>query len=242
MPGKEEPFKPFDDVDFSVFEEHKRRDPFYNETRLRVKRKLAVLGKILEKSLPGDLKLKHRTSLSHPYSFNSYYVASQWVYFARSEKDRKALKKHLGAELGADLDPNYIHLLLMVEIDVLGLTVALRIHNKAWWDGENLKKKCRDEGELEKLLFLLNPLEGFILSIHDWKKEYICGKLKKGDLINYFKYYIPGDHWLHLRSFLPREDPLTGTGEMLDWIREKVVALVETYQFIGWTPENNFLF
>lgn len=228
-----------DEVDFEVFQPHKRRDSFYNETRLRVKRKLAKIGKALQRELPKGLGFQHRTSLSHPYIYNGYCVSSMRVYFFRKLAKGK-LRGILGPDLGKDLDPGYMHPLIAVEISLEELRLELVIPQKAWWEGENWKRKCRDADRREELLGCLRGLKGFGFYIHNWKKRYDCEGMGRGDLEEYFSYYTPGVHDSFLRRVWLREEVLGGLsfGEL----RDGFLSLLPVFDFIVWTEKNNYIF
>jgi len=232
----------FDDASFEAFAKEKQRDAKYNADRLKVKRRLAALGKAVRPALEeADLRLAVQTSLSHPYTYNAFRVDSMWVYFSRPEGEKKFLREIFGRALGKDLDPGFQHVLLLVGIDSEGVEVSLKIHSSAWWDGQNLKNRCRRDADLLAFLEVLNALPGFVLSIHDWKKEYRCGSLRRSDLANYFAYYTPGEHWLHLRKRYGRDDPRV-RGEA--WVRiagDDLRSLAPAYRFAAWGPENNHL-
>src|SRR5262245_20132376 len=200
-----EPPTSFAASDFRAFEKEKWRNEAWNGDRLIVKRRLLALGKSLQDALkPAGLDLVARASLHHPYTFNAYCVSEMWTYLSR--KSRGALKMLFGEDLGKDLDPNYVQLLLLLSIDFDGVGLALRIHPQAWWEGQNVKNKCADETRLLEFRALLNALDGFVLSIHDYKKEYRCGKLFRDDVSTFFQYYTPGNHWLNLRRRWAKDD------------------------------------
>jgi len=243
MATEREPFDGFFDRDFDNYLPDKRKKSDFNDERLKVKHKLHSLGELLCEPLKqSGLELDFKTSLSHPYTYNKFSVDSQWVYFARKEKDRRALKKLFGEFLGKDLDMHYSHVILVVEINLEGIIIALKVHQHAWWDGQNVKNHCRDRNECEKLCRELNQLNGFIWSIHNWRKEYVCGKLSSGDVANYFNYYTPGNHWLHLRLKLPRESVIPMADDFSTFAAEKFCSLVPVYRFIEWRPDNDFVF
>ena len=135
-------------TDFERFRESVQTDPEFNEARLEVRRKLESIGKSAADALSAPpYLLVARASIHHPHQFNGFRVAQQCTYLSRGKKERTFLKKHLGDEIGEDLDTDYTHTQLVLQIDEQGLIFALRIHAKAWWDGENLKRLLGDEDE-----------------------------------------------------------------------------------------------
>lgn len=232
----------FEDENFEVFHAEKQRDSRFNSERLKVKRKLAAMIKRIAPVLAEEgLELPGKTSLSHPYTYNAFKVDSIWGYFSRPDKEKRELKQIFGGALGKDLDPAFMHVLLVIGVGYEGVELSLKVHQAAWWDGQNLKNRCRGAEGLAEFLEIVNALPGFILSIHDWRKEYKCGSLYRSDLQNYFEYYEPGTHWLHIRQRFPRDDErLTDEGWM-DIATDALRRLAPAYRFIAWNPENNHL-
>ncbi|MBI1851182.1 MAG: hypothetical protein HYR85_12640 [Planctomycetes bacterium] len=232
----------FRDEDFDAFKKEKWRSPLFNNERLKTRRKLTAMGKrIFVKLAEAGLALEMQASLSHPYTFNKYSVDSLWVYWSRADSERKKLKRVLGHELGKDLDPNYTHCILVIGLDVSKVELAMRVHSAAWWDGQNLKNKCRTEAAVREWTSILNALPGFVLNIHDWKKEYRCGTLLPGEVANFFEYFVPGEHWLHLRRAIPRDDAQLASPTFVDAAAADLVKLVPAYRFVAWSPTNDFL-
>ncbi|MCI0652598.1 MAG: hypothetical protein L0Z55_12035 [Planctomycetes bacterium] len=230
-------------TDFARFQPELQANPEYNAARLEVRRKLEALGKHLAATLAADdLAFAARASLHHPYKFNRFRVDSQWVYLSRADKERRRLKSLLGVDLGKDLDQNYVHAILVFEIHQHGLEFALRVHKDAWWDGENLKRKCAVAAERESLAACLRPLAGYGMQIHDYRRIHACETITPEELVETLRYYVPGEHWLHISRAVPSSDPLVAAEDFVSRTTEEFRALLPAYRFIRWTPENNWLF
>ena len=230
-------------TDFERFRPELQRDPIHNAARLEVRRKLESLGKHLSEALAGKkLAFTSRASLHHPFRFNSYQVNSQWVYLSRAEKERRDLKRLLGVELGKDLDQNYVHVLLVLEIHHQGLGVALRVHKDAWWDGENLKRRARHSVAGAELATALRGLPGYGLKIHDHRRIHECPSMTAAELVETMKYYTPGEHWINIHRQIPRDDPYVTEEGLLGRIENEMRILLPVYRLIRWTVDNNFLF
>ena len=233
----------FPPSDFEKFHESVQRDPEFNDARLEVRRKLDAIGKHLSRTLAErDLELVSRASLHHPYRFNAFRVASQWVYLSRGEKERKAIVLHLGVELGKDLDQNYTHAILVLEISHTGLEIALRIHQAAWWDGENLKRGLKNEARRDELAAALRPLVGYGLRIGDHRRVRPAETMTGRDLAEAMPYYEPGKHWLHLERKFDREDPFVTEEGLLERVESEFRSLLPAYRLIRWTKKNDRLF
>ncbi len=243
MPTTKKPDLWFEDANFEVFHEEKQRDSKFNSERLKVKRKLGAMLKQIGPVLAeqGGLELPGKTSLSHPWTYNAFKVDSIWGYFSRPDSEKKDLRAIFGRALGKDLDPAFIHLLLVIGVGYEGVELSLKIHSHAWWDGQNVKNRCKSDAGLREMLEIVNTLDGFILSIHDWRKEYRCGELYRSDLANYFQYYEPGTHWLHVRQRFARDDERILADGWMDIATQSMLRLVPLYRFIAWSADNNHL-
>src|SRR5688572_23343463 len=164
-----------EESDFRALAPPLAANPDYNANRLAARRKLLALGKrVALQAGELGLALECRTSLHHPHQFNGNRVQRLWAYLTRSKKEKSALKRELGAELGKDLDSAYRNAYLCLALESTALEVSLRIHPDGWYDGQNLVNRVKREG-LRPWLAVLNQLEGFRLRLHDWKGEFRCG-------------------------------------------------------------------
>jgi hypothetical protein len=235
-------FPGFAAADFDAFRKDKQRDSRRNGERLVVKRKLAALGEAVAPRLEAaGLSLTMRTSLSHPFKHNGFRVASQWVYWGRSDKEKRALKRKLGADLGADVDPTYQGVTLLVEVDERRVQVGMKIHPNAWWDGQNLKKRILGrEEEARTFCALLNDLpRGFAMSIGGWKRLYEAGALRAADIQRFFHYYKPGEVWLQIVHETPRQDTIALGADLSAPLTEHLVALRAIFTYARWSPAND---
>ncbi|MEE2883088.1 MAG: hypothetical protein VYD70_05120 [Planctomycetota bacterium] len=229
--------------DFERFRDSVQTDPEYNDARLEVRQKLHQLGKLGAETLskPPHL-LVARASIHHPHKFNDFRIASQRVYLSRGEKERAQLQQLLGQELGQDLDRDYIHTMIVLEIDQEGLTFALRIHQQAWWDGENLKRLLSDEDTRPSIAETLQPLEGYRLRIHDHRSSRDCTKIDDLELLEIQKHYTPGDHWLHVERRVAKDDLFVSSGGFSLRVISEWKRLLPAYRVLCWHPANDRLF
>lgn len=240
---KLEDLPPFMATDFLAFERHKWSDSEYNAERLALKRKLQKIGEAIQgrlKRAGGDLTL--RTSIHNPYRFNGNRVDSLWLYLAPSDRAKKPLRDLLGVEFAADTDASYFHVNLVLEIDFEGLSVGLRVNEKAWWDTQNAKGRCSEREGAEEFARRLNEVRGgYVLFMHDWKKEYRCGQLRWDDILDYFRYFEAGKHRMRIDRFVGKDDPCIDEPEFFPRIAEEFVSLLPIYEFLLWSPDNNHL-
>jgi hypothetical protein len=236
--------RPFLPGDFLVFEAHKQRDPLFNEARRRVRAKLGALGKFAARELAkrGDARFETRTSLNHPYSYNAYRVDAMWFTLYRPKSERGPLQEILGGEFREDLDPSYQHVLLFGELHLGGFRMGLRIHEKSWWDTQNLVRCCKQSPDRERLSDALRPLAGFLLRIHDHQKHYRCEEMTPGMLGTFAQYFKPGEHRFTLwREWGAQAPELLGP-EAPRFVVETLATLLPAYRAIAWRPDHDLVF
>ncbi|MFT7535242.1 MAG: hypothetical protein ACI85K_001193 [Hyphomicrobiaceae bacterium] len=225
--------------DFKAYERDLQKDPEFNALRLGVRRKLkGIADRVQKAAKPLGTDLSAQAGLHHPYTFNAYRVKEQRAYLCRGAKERKKLATFFGEALGKDAETHYIQTVLEVCIDDQIVEAALRIHPQAWWDGENLKKKLlNDSDEMDSFCQMLKALPpGFNLKLHDWRPDNWCASLKPSSVTELMQHYTPGEHWLHIRRQLPKEDALELGDEAESWVSSSMLSLLPVYKSILWTP------
>lgn len=240
MSVKELTFQP---SDFERFSDSVQTNPEYNDARLEIRQKLDQLGKQgVEALSQSPHTLVSRASLHHPHKFNDFRIESQRVYLSRGDEERTHLQQLLGQDLGKDLNSDYIHTMIVLEINQAGLTFALRIHQNAWWDGENLKRKLSDEEMRPAVAKTLQPLEGYKLRIHDHRSSRDCTGIDDLELLEFQKHYTPGDHWLHVERKFARDDLFVSSGGFSQRVLAEWKRLLPAYKEFCWHPTNDYLF
>ncbi|MGE3165585.1 MAG: hypothetical protein AB7O52_11810 [Planctomycetota bacterium] len=233
----------FRERDFALYRPELQRNEEYNDARLVVRRRLDAIGKAACAALSSkEVSLTSRASLHHPYTFNGYKVSSQCVYLSRGDKERKEIKRILGVELGKDLDQNFVHVLLVLEIYQHGLEVALRIHKDAWWDGENFKRRLKETVNREELARVLRALPEYGLRIDEHRKVHPCETMSPQELAEICQFYTPGQHWLHLSRDFDCEDPFVTDPGFLERVIAEFRRLLPVYILARWSADNNRLF
>ena len=109
------------------------------------------------------------------------------------------------------------------------------------YDGQNLKNRCSGDAGMRELAAILNRLAGFEFRIHDWKKVHNAATATRTDLIEFFRYYVPGEHRFTLFHRIGRDDPLATSPDLAGTAAECWRVLAPAYRFAAWSPENDFL-
>ncbi|NUM35178.1 MAG: hypothetical protein HUU50_11575 [Candidatus Brocadiae bacterium] len=228
--------------EFEFFQAEQKRNKGWNEYRLKVRRKLHLLGKEILVALQNKgLQVDLTSSLHHPYIHNRFAVEGIWAYFSPAPQEYGELEKILGQDVAQDLKVHYNHTLLLVGIEHQGLFVSMKIHPLAWWDGQNLKNKCQNREKCKEFLELLHKLSGFCLKLDDWPNLHKCENITLSSLDQYFRYYIPGKHWFHLDNRVSKENPLATSAEFSLFALNQILSLIDVYRFIRWQPSNNYV-
>jgi hypothetical protein len=238
----------FEEGDFHALGESLGRDPQYNDRRLSTRRKLGAIAKAATAAIGaatgGELELSQRTSLHQPHAFNHMRVRRLWAYLCRGKPEKTRLKRVIGPELAKDLDAAYRNAYLCVALEEEFLEVSLRVHKDAWYDGQNLLNRLKQEGTATWIR-LLNALPGYRLRMDDWKGEWLCGKLDRDRIEEYLRYYKPGDHSLTIEQRIPA--PRGARGPVLApdvpaRLVAELVRLVPLYRHMVWSKESDHLF
>jgi len=235
-------FAPLRPEDFRLFEPQNRSDEGLNERRLGVRRKLQSIGEAAHEALRADgLALERRESLHHPFAMNHFRVVAQWTALFRDAKARRELARRIGPELGKGLDPAHANASLAVSVDDEGVELGFRVGVEAWYDGQNLAKRCATDAARRELAALLRSIPGFALRIHDWAKTYPTEKASREDLEELVRYYQPGQHRLSCFRSIAKGDPRATSPELRDEAVAALRSLAPLYRFAVWSPENDLL-
>ena len=229
--------------DFERFAPGVQGNAEYNDARLEVRRKLDEIGKAGANTLSDGVRdFTSRASLHHPHKINSFKVDRQWVYLSRSDEERKALEAHLGQEIGEDLSSDYFHALLVLEIHHQGLMIGLKVHPKAWWDGENLRRQMGKQSCREALGSAMRNLDGYDLRIHDNKTSRPCPSVDDIEWKSVRKHFTPGEHWIHIEKQIEKDSLFVTSGGFRQRVVDEWERLLPAYRLFGWHPSNDQLF
>lgn len=235
--------QPLASADFLAFEPHKRRDPDYNPERLRLRRKLQRIGEALGGRLAAaGERLVVRTSLHHPFVHNRFHVGSLSVALSPPPALKRRLTRLLGVEFREETEAGFAHTNFVLEVDREGATAGLRVHEKAWWDAQNLRNRIADREGLEALRSLLDALpRHYALSLDRKGREWRPGEVRWDDLLAFFRALEPGVRRIWVARRVAAEDPFATSRAFLEEVAEEFVALLPLYRFITWSPENDHL-
>lgn len=238
----------FEPWDFEALAEGRARSPEYNDRRLAARRRLLALGKsFVPRAKAAGVLLEARTSIHNPHAFNGGAVKRLWTYLVRAKGEKSKLRKVLGRDLAKDLDSAYRNAYLYVALEPTGFEVGLRIHQDAWYDGQNLAKRVKAEGPAAWRA-ILNELGGYQLRLHDWKGEWRCGALTPETLDEFLRFWTPGEHQLVVDRRYPLPVGLEERARVLseeDWparLTAELEGLLPLYRFAAWSDESSFLF
>lgn len=229
--------------DFLAFERHKWSNPDCNDERLRLKRKLEAIGKAVHGALGKDgADLALRTSIHNPYKFNGNKVDSLRFYLAPSDKAKKELRDLLGVEFAEDTDASYVHANLVFTLDFEGVRMGISVHERAWYDTQNLRNLCAKREGAEAFVAALNRVpDHYVMLLHDWQKRYPCGALKWDDMLEFFRYFEAGKHRITIQRRIPKTDPEVFADGFYATVASEFLALTPVLEMILWRTANNRL-
>ena len=239
----------FEPWDFESLAEGRARSSEFNDRRLAARRRLLGLGKaFVPRAKALGTSLEARSSLHHPHAFNGGAVRRLWTYITRAKGEKSKLRGVLGRDLAKDLDSAYRNAYLYLALEPTGFEVGLRIHQDAWYDGQNLAKRVAAEGH-RPWLEILGQLDGYQLRLHDWKGEWRCGSLEPEQLEEFCRFWTPGEHQLVVDRSLPLPAGMDERARALeeeDWaerLLDELERLVPLYRYAAWSKgESDFLF
>ena len=137
----------FTAADFEIYQARFQGDEEWNGRRLEIRRRLQALGEAVREACSGEgIALDRRESLHHPHHTNRKRVRRQRTMLFRAKKERQALQRFLGKELGKDLDSAMNNVHFQVGLDQDGAYWGMRIDAGAWYDLNVLLKRA-EEGE-----------------------------------------------------------------------------------------------
>jgi transcription antitermination factor NusG len=239
-------FLGFGPEDFDAFEERKWSSNRFNLERMRAREKLCALADAVAPAAWLDrFGLERGVTHDHPTIFNHRRVTSQWVYFLRSQEDRRRLSAILDREHPLrrqieDAAEHHMHALIGLELHLGGLDVFVGMHRTAWVDAKNLFQKVSDPYELERLMDLVRALpEPFALSHPDGPVP--AASVAPAHLEALQRSLTPegATEWLRLGVSLDRSDARLADPALTDVIGEVLLALGPVYAYAAWRPDND---
>src|SRR5215813_10229781 len=158
-------FPGFTERDFDAYAPQKWKSNVFNRERLEVKQKLLLLGKELAGALTAadGSPLLCEASAEHPALWNHKQVEAQHLFFSRNEGARKELDRIIDrarpmTTMLEDPTPQRNHIFLAVTIGHDHVEFAVKLHQDARIDRQNLERKIGEHWEREKLLDLFRDL------------------------------------------------------------------------------------
>ncbi len=244
-------------ADFQVFVGLHSSDPACDAERVRLRDKLAWLH---QQIYP---EMRSRRWDLHPHWVPKHLISTARISqavpkidflllrYSKAETVVRLMKK----ELGEDLSHPYSNALLGVRADRQGLAVELLVSDRAGADGENLKNKLTQSApEKRQLRQLFAELGGdYVLSYETVKSRegsavfeqvlrYKCSRLVNlGTLNSTFAKFIPGVHRLRVAVHYAVDDPKLEDDALPTEIIYRMGQLYMLYQFVSWSPRNDYL-
>lgn len=250
------------DGDFDAYAAHKWRSNVYNRERLEVKQKLLAFARALLPRLHEDdahlvASLSIEASVEHPALWNQKQVDAQHAFYSRNGEARRALDHIIerSQSLASRIEdtPRRNHVFLALTLAHERFEVALRLHPDAQIDRRNLRSKCEDPFERERLLMLLQRLpEPFQCGVGT--ADFPCAALDTAALDAMLRALdppsppaslplgaTPAVRYFQVLHTFPRAEVIAAGSHLEAEAGEALRALLPIYRFIAWSRDNDFV-
>ncbi len=235
-------------TDFEAYLPEKWASNVYTRERLEAKQCLVNLARSLEPAFGEQgLEVQRYASDEHPSLWNHKKVDAQWVFFWRTEGDRKKLEAEVDLERTlaatlADPTPMTRHAFLALRLDHGSLRVGFHLHGNAWVDQHNLRNKLAQPELREQLIELVRELPQPITVGLSGGEPRPAGEVAPGELVEMVEALAEQDETFLLVSLeLDRATVLEMGGELSGYLLPRMKGFAAVYRFVAWSPENNFV-
>ncbi len=247
----------FSAADYAVFDNGLGNNPEYDGEREGVKDKLVTLHHAIY-----PIIRKNKWDL-HPH-WMSQWLISAWrispatpridfmtLRYSKPETTIQLMKK----ELFEDFGHFYANAMIALRIDKDGFAVELYAGERAWVDGQNLKQRIQssvaERGYFRTLLAELGGehtlrLTQFVRNDDGFGRSEEILRARASRLVNVgmlnatIEKYKPGGHDLRLGICYKPHDQRLAADHIVNEVITRIGQLYPIYQFMSWSPKNNF--
>ncbi len=231
---------------FDAYLPEKWASNVYTRERLEAKQCLLNLARKLESAFDEqELVVQRYASDERPSLWNQQKVDAQWVFFWRTEEDRKVLEAQVDLERSlaatlADPTPMTRHAFLCLKLDQSHLKAGFQLHHDAWVDRSNLENKLGKPELSEELGSLVRELPAPI-TVGLTGEEPIPASDCTADSLAQIVDGFPkaGDGFLEIGVSLGRPETLEIGNDLSSFLLTRMAAVAGVFRFIAWTEENN---
>jgi len=232
--------------DFDAYLPEKWTSNVYTRERLEAKQCLLNLGRALVPVLEElGIEVQIYASDEHPSLWNQKKVDAQWVFFWRTEAQRKVLEAQVDLERTlaatlADPTPMTRHAFLCLRLDRDTLRVGLQIHHDAWVDCVNLKNKLSDPGSRREVGDLVARLPEPIVIGLSGRAATPAAELA-ADLVAEHVESLErtADAVMFIGLDVSRADAVAMGSDLVGYLVPRMAALAELYRFGAWSERND---
>src|SRR5574341_487912 len=247
----------FSQADYAVFDHRVAGSAEYDGERERVRDKLVFLH---QRIYP---EVRRRKWDLHPHWMPQWLIsasrispATTWIDFmtlrySKAETIIRLMKKRFIEDFGSF----YANAMLAARIDREGFAIELFISEKAWLDGQNLKKRLQNgteqRGRFRNLLAGLGGEhtlrlakfvreEGRIKGYEEVMRAKAIRLVNVGMLNATMEKYTLGGHDLRLGIRYQPSDPRLSQETIVAELLTRFEQLYPIYAFLSWSPKNDF--
>lgn len=233
---------------FDAYLPEKWASNVYTRERLDAKQCLLNLARALEPVfVEHGLVVQRYATDEHPSLWNQQKVDAQWVFFWRTEEDRKILEAQVDLERTlastlADPTPMTRHAFMCLNLDQNSFKAGFQLHYDAWVDRSNLENKLAQTELREELGALVRSLPEPIFVCLSGKEPIPAAECSAESLAGLMDEFPGNDEGvLEIGISLNRQDTFDLGNEIASFLAERMAAVADVYRFVAWTEENNHI-
>lgn len=226
-------------VDFELFQPRFQSDAEWNGRRLDLRHRLQALGEAVKDDFAtAGLALDRRESLHHPHATNKMRVARQRTMLFRARRERQALQRFLGRELGKDLDSALNNVHFQIGLDATGAWWGLRIDAGAWYDLNVLLKRAEELPGRHELRRAAAQAPGFALEVDGGGARPLASMADRDwrDLAGLLR---PGQSSIEVVRRLPAAAAAAAGESLAGTLRAELLRLADLYRLACWSLDGS---
>jgi hypothetical protein len=245
----------FGPADYATFAADKVGNSRCDKERQKIRDKFLELHEVLYPQLQ-----RQRWDL-HPH-WHKPNIVSTWyigrieqiwfmkLRYLRSRAQVQAVEQMMAIPKPLDYSETQYtkHPMLDIRIDSEYLAIELLLTDQAWWDAQNFKHKVEGHDEERRQFIQILQSLGHDYIFGGWpdssKPQLITTAADLADEKRFMKWltsFKPGWNWLRLGIWYnDHSDFRLTTARIVEEILYRFKQLYPVYQFLLWTPENNY--
>jgi len=233
-------------TDFAAYETRKWSSNAFTLERLRVKEKLQMIGREMQRRFGEQLaKATLHFSDEFPSMLNGKKVEAQWLYYCRAEQAANELtqfleKTQLTSDKVFQLAPQEKHVALSLYIDHEAVHLGVVLHPGAWVDRHNFSARLRHSWHRESFIQMANKAPQMLtFGFADEQKP--LHEISASALESLAEPLHQDERQFVVGARFSASEVMTKGAAFAEEIFSLVSLLVPIYLFIAWDKENDHI-